>query len=1149
VNRAALRALSASIALLLVGGVATPAWSSVTTAGSPAAPDTSGALYQVRDGDASYVAPTNGYDDGGVSDYCLLTQDASKAGLTSVVAPNGSTYALSRVYVGDALSAAAGPGGCIAADSTLFVDAGTYRSDLDYYALTKQNFSLVGLGSGAGDPSVTLLRTFSSSSPPDGTVDRYQFSNASDLYFANVILDFAGKNLRNSSAFGYYAVVVGTGTDGFVMQDVVIANVGASNVGSQRNSALNVVYATTGTHHFVGLTVRRVKTTSAAGVVFTNQSRGVYFDDLDVDASLASTLSYGVRVENASTAQLPLVDNMVVFAGHTAISTGFIQVQDYRYDLVGIPADYRYVEYTTSNANGSTGAYRVYKSPPASASNKAVLDRVDGYWLVRQGQTRTVNQQLSDLVAVRNAVSTALSTTPARIPPANIKLAVATPAQVASFTVPNFGAGAPVNVVAVPEVTALGTGTATVPVAAGFTASLGATANSANVVLWNLDFAAVAKYTLTEAIQGINPAALAATDPRDGSYPAGLDLNLADYRPTSTVAAKITASGGVLPSQLRNATFVALASGEPGSVTALDLAVARSSIGVDTTTTATATVPDWYTSQTRPAVGATSGADDPTVSYFTSDPTIATVDQSTGLIAGVGAGTATIYAKAKDAFNNGEIEKPFASTAVRVTSEPQLTVVISADPLASDVAGTVVGYHFLVTNSGNVPLTGVTLTAPSASGLSCPTNALAPAESMECSASHVLTQADVDAGVAHTAADVSGSPRIGDPVTAADSLDVVIPARRGITITDTGPAVFPSGLPGTLQYPFTLTNTSNVTLTEVTVSDPSLASVSCPQTVLAPGQEMACVGVYALPQSVIDTGRADLDLTSSGTAPNGDLVTGSAQDVVTIPTSATIELTSSASAPSGTDAGAVITFTFVVTNSGSVSLFGVTVSDPAVGTVACPTDVLAPGASVVCAATYVVAQVDIDAGLVRNVATVVGASSVAGQGSASASAVTVLTQLPRLGFEQTVRARTTSVRAGTELDYTFRVTNTGNVTLSAVAIDDPTLAGVTCPADSLAPGEQIVCTGAPYLVTAADQASGRVVNTASATAIAGCVSCGPQEVTRVLATASVEQEVSAVSATGGGLAATGAQSAIWLFGGLGLVLLGALLRLGARRRV
>ena len=59
-----------------------------------------------------------------------------------------------------------------------------------------------------------------------------------------------------------------------------------------------------------------------------------------------------------------------------------------------------------------------------------------------------------------------------------------------------------------------------------------------------------------------------------------------------------------------------------------------------------------------------------------------------------------------------------------------------------------------------------------------------------------------------------------------------------------------------------------------------------------------------------------------------------------------------AGTPSGNTAGSTIAYAFVVTNSGNVSLTGVTVSDPLVGAVTCPVTVLAPGESTTCTATY-----------------------------------------------------------------------------------------------------------------------------------------------------------------------------------------------------
>ena len=82
-----------------------------------------------------------------------------------------------------------------------------------------------------------------------------------------------------------------------------------------------------------------------------------------------------------------------------------------------------------------------------------------------------------------------------------------------------------------------------------------------------------------------------------------------------------------------------------------------------------------------------------------------------------------------------------------------------------------------------------------------------------------------------------------------------------------------------------------------------------------------------------------------------------------------------AGAPSGNAAGDTIDYSFVVTNTGNVTLDPVSVDDPLVGAVSCPVSSLAPGASTTCSATYVLTQADVDAGSVTNTATATGYSA------------------------------------------------------------------------------------------------------------------------------------------------------------------------------
>src|SRR5690606_3856602 len=70
---------------------------------------------------------------------------------------------------------------------------------------------------------------------------------------------------------------------------------------------------------------------------------------------------------------------------------------------------------------------------------------------------------------------------------------------------------------------------------------------------------------------------------------------------------------------------------------------------------------------------------------------------------------------------------------------------------------------------------------------------------------------------------------------------------------------------------------------------------------------------------------------------------------------------------------------------------------------------------------------------------------------------------------------------GNSIEYTFTVTNTGNVTMTAVEVTDPKITGaITLDVTELAPGE--VATGtATYTITQAEKDAGEVENLATAT--------------------------------------------------------------------
>ena len=70
---------------------------------------------------------------------------------------------------------------------------------------------------------------------------------------------------------------------------------------------------------------------------------------------------------------------------------------------------------------------------------------------------------------------------------------------------------------------------------------------------------------------------------------------------------------------------------------------------------------------------------------------------------------------------------------------------------------------------------------------------------------------------------------------------------------------------------------------------------------------------------------------------------------------------------------------------------------------------------------------------------------------------------------------------GDTITYSFKVTNTGNIPLSTIAVTDTKVGTVTCPQTALAVGASMSCTPKTYPITQAEVAAGKVDNTASVT--------------------------------------------------------------------
>jgi uncharacterized repeat protein (TIGR01451 family)/LPXTG-motif cell wall-anchored protein len=464
-----------------------------------------------------------------------------------------------------------------------------------------------------------------------------------------------------------------------------------------------------------------------------------------------------------------------------------------------------------------------------------------------------------------------------------------------------------------------------------------------------------------------------------------------------------------------------------------------------------------------------------------------------------------------------------------VTSTPaRITIDKSVTPTTVTKAGQQVTYSFLVTNRSKAALKDVavqdTLAAPAGPALTvnCPKTTLAggtdtnvDGESMTCTATYTVTSADVEHGrIDNTAKATATAVLDGSTWTSAESSAVVtIPPITDLSITKTAELVYPEG--GELNYVLTVTNNGTGTSSGSTVTDnfpntlwpdPTTDTPGCSFDATYPRQLTCQVGKLKVGESWTINVKAQAYATNLVRVNTATVVANEPDPNLANNTStftstpAKIGIVKSVAPTTVTKAGDQVTYSFVVTNRSKAALENVTVHDtltapagPALN-VSCPKTTLAGGTdpdvdgeSMTCTATYTVTQADVDHGKIDNTAYASSTAVLDGSSwrSDDSTATVTITQTPDLSVVKSA-AQSVIPAAGQSIDYSFLVTNTGNVTLTDVAVDDQLAAPagpaleVTCPASVLAPSADMTCT-ATYTVTQADVDHGQVGNTATAT--------------------------------------------------------------------
>lgn len=432
-----------------------------------------------------------------------------------------------------------------------------------------------------------------------------------------------------------------------------------------------------------------------------------------------------------------------------------------------------------------------------------------------------------------------------------------------------------------------------------------------------------------------------------------------------------------------------------------------------------------------------------------------------------------------------------ATATVAVTQRPRLSITKRADRTSVNAAGQNVVYTIVLTNDGNTDLSNLRLSDSliRSADLSCQPVALGgtltvAARSTTCTGAYRVTQDDVNAGA--TLRNVAIAQASGvDPVSA--QADVAVVRTLSFTVDKTVDTEVATAAGQRLRYRVSVRATGNADMPNFQVDDPLLAaSLTC---TLTPGQTLrlssplvTCDGEYVVTQADMNRGTPIVNVV---TVRFQGVEAKSAQATTTVLQRPALRISKTADRTVVSRLGEVIAYRIVVENVGTVDATGLVVQDTRVSGLSCA-DValggtLRVGNSTTCSGSYAVTQADLNAGV-----------ALVNTATADSDQTTPVTALHNVNVEATAMFNVTKTaslasvsRAGTVVQWTISILNTGTEDLRTLAITDPLIASdLRC--SPVAPGGTLpvanprtTCTGT-YTVTQDDMDAGdSIVNTAS----------------------------------------------------------------------
>lgn len=454
----------------------------------------------------------------------------------------------------------------------------------------------------------------------------------------------------------------------------------------------------------------------------------------------------------------------------------------------------------------------------------------------------------------------------------------------------------------------------------------------------------------------------------------------------------------------------------------------------------------------------------------------------------------------------GAITVPTTFTAQYLTPDPELTMTKTADVDSGLVTGNTVSYEFVISNTGNVTVTGINLSDSGATFDPDVTDIgdLAPGESSTVYGEYTITESDMfNEGYTNTASatgEYDGNPVSTGPVTEEVTTAGIV---KSISLKKDANPDSGFDLGNEVEYVFTIENTGNVTLSGVTITDPDVdfGGLNIFGTFM-PGDILTSAAIHVVTEA--DLWNVDIvnNATVSGYTIEREVITADATKTVsTVGANPELTLTKSGVTNNGNDINDVIEYTITVENTGNVTIDNIVITDPlipsltggAVGS-------LAPGESAQATGSYTIVESDIWENGVFNIATAEGVDKDQQVIMTTAGAeVKVAMVNPSLELKKESDAGDAVLEIGDQVEYTFTLKNIGNVTLTDVDVVDAAIGFDLDDTVTLAPGEELELTAKGiYTILEEDSYNGLFANTATATALYGETAIEPVDSNEVI---------------------------------------------------